>query len=451
MSRKTSRSKRKSVKADCTSSTSKRTALKDKLAAELAGFADFNKPPVPLSHRYHASAEVDSKSSEIRRAPKNAIKADRQSRSQKSSKRIHRVEKSRIIKPNMKAERINRRNLKAEVEQLEPWHDWVQELKRNPVAEEEDDDDDDDESPKCHRRNYPPRQKGVQNVPWSALSGEIRNMIYQQVMENDEKVRPTLTHYPNGIPRRTTRGFGDGASENFPQSSWGFTQTTRQIREELTPWLLDTRRVRTRLSTVNEYVDTFQRRDGKPRLGWIEPFCCGMPLPAEGVEVLNLIENHHRSSKFYLQLESTPTQLSMLELHEVNDGQEMWLLRSLSENYHLYANDSLRRSAVRGIRIAPYMKSYGRSPKENPDDEGISDRMSADGFLVKLDIQQVALQGKNEMELSDFVESIEDFIETSGLGLEHGLRIQARLGKYVASWHIDRKGLMHSSWCRMRR
>lgn len=408
------------------------TVRKSDLAAELADLADYNKPPVPRSCRNRNTEEVESDSSEFDGPPRNAVKANRWARHAQSSREILLVKGSRSSK------------LKDELRQLEPWHEWVQELKRNPPPEDESDDE--EESPRYHSRHYPPKQPGIQNIPWSELSGELRNKIYKEVMKNEEKAIPTLTHYPNGLPRRTTRRFGTQLSENFPQSSWGFTQTSQQIRQELTPWLLSARRVRTRLATVNKYIDTFHQRTGGLQQGWVEPFCCGVPLSAHGVEVLTLIRKNHSKGEFQLQLTPTPSRLALPETHATRGGPELEILRILDKNYARYSQDSLPKSGVQGIRIAPYIDRYGRRPVSNSDNKDVFGRLREDAVLVKLDIKDSVLDGQSDDALFRHYRHLNAFIKQSRLAQKRGLRIQAKLGGYIARWYIDCNGRTNTSW-----
>ncbi|KAH9878065.1 hypothetical protein J1614_003282 [Plenodomus biglobosus] len=408
------------------------TVSKNDLAAELADLADYNKPPVPRSCRNRNSEEVESDSSESDSPPRNTVKADRRARHADPSREILPLKGSRSSK------------LKDELRQLEPWHEWVQELKRNPPPE--DDSDDEEESPRHHSRHYPPKQHGVQNVPWSELSGELRNTIYNEVMKNEEKAIPTLTHYPNGLPRRTMRGFGTQLSENFPQSSWGFTQTSQQIQQELTPWLLSARRVRTRLATINEYIDTFHQRTGGLQQGWVEPFCCGVPLSAHGVEVLTLIRKNHSKGEFQLQLTPTPSRLALPETRATRGGPELEILRILDKNYARYSQDSLPKSGVQGIRIAPYIERYGRRTVRSSDVKDVFGRLREDDVLVKLDIKGNVSNGKSDDALFRHRRHLNAFIKQSLLALKRGLRIQAKLGEYIARWYIDCNGRTNTSW-----
>lgn len=78
-------------------------------------------------------------------------------------------------------------------------------------------------------------------------------------MEIEEKKALTVVHYPDGIPRRSIRGIS--TTTNFTHSFWGFTQTCRQVRDEISPWLLSKRKVRTSLTTLNVYAEVFHRPD----------------------------------------------------------------------------------------------------------------------------------------------------------------------------------------------
>lgn len=79
-----------------------------------------------------------------------------------------------------------------------------------------------------HAREYPPKEFGVQNAPWSSLPAEIRNEIYQYCMAKEEKKFVDVRHYPSGVPRRSVRGTFL-SSTNFLQSYWGFTQTCEDV------------------------------------------------------------------------------------------------------------------------------------------------------------------------------------------------------------------------------
>ncbi|KAF2029570.1 hypothetical protein EK21DRAFT_112780 [Setomelanomma holmii] len=274
---------------------------KARFDAELVNLADYDAPPKPRGAINETDGEDDSE-------PPRSVRA----RNAAKDVRVTKVTQKPKSKPPRK--RTKEERLLAELVQLTRWPGWASEDEQSSsdIANEEDSDNEAVPLPCTHTRNYPPKEVSVQNSPWSELPGELRNRIYEYYMANEEEKTLNVVHYPKGVPRRSVRGIS--ASTNFAHSFWGFTQTCRQVREEFAWWLLEKRKVRTPLATLNDYVETFHRphpTTGKV-IGHVEPLCTEAALPGVGVEIVRLLKLDRENEQFHLQL--TPSHISSEQL-----------------------------------------------------------------------------------------------------------------------------------------
>ncbi|KAJ4372913.1 hypothetical protein N0V83_003204 [Neocucurbitaria cava] len=370
---------------------------KAKLAAELTNLADFNKPPVSRSRQQGSrktledgfySSDNDSEGRHVPQPSRRSVKVA------SLSDRL-RTQGKRIIKRQAKApsSRKRRDKLLAEVEQLQLWHGWESE----EHDDSSDSDSEDEPLPRSHSRRYPPKVLGSQNTPWSELSGELRNIIYEYAMSNEEEKTVNVVHYPYGIPRRSVRGIN--STTNFAHSYWGFTQTCRTIRQEFTPWLLGKRRVRTPIATLNDYIDTFHRPNSEgQRIGWIEPICRGAPLPEPGVEVV----------------------------------------RDMCETYSTWSGSALPTTGLQGIRVTSRVsKEDGSESDDDEDDEAWRE------IILKLDV------GRPEVRTLTHIQQLENlnrFIFASKLAENKRVSLQASFGGGLAEWVVRRPGTVYMRW-----
>jgi hypothetical protein len=139
------------------------------------------------------------------------------------------------------------------------------------------------------------------------------------VSDEEEKV-VNVRHYPNVVPVQVIRGVK--TTHSFVNSYWSFTQTCKQVREELVPWLLEKPKVRTPLATLNDYVNVFHRPhpvSGK-RIDWVEPDSSGPPLSGSGVEILQLLRHEHNNPEFDLRLRHFYTDSIMTYIQQREEG-----------------------------------------------------------------------------------------------------------------------------------
>ncbi|KAF2832691.1 hypothetical protein CC86DRAFT_366416 [Ophiobolus disseminans] len=252
----------------------------------------------------------------------------------------------------------------------------------------------------------------------------MRNTIYEYCMAVEEQKVLTVVHYPEGIPRRSVRGIS--TTTNFAHSFWGFTQTCKQVRDELTPWLLSKRSVRTPLETLNNYVELFHRPspvDGK-RIGRIEPICTGAPLPDHGVEILKLVKQLHHSPDFHLKLDP-PSPYPPIEELQADPDSDLWDEMTIFRNVeHLFASGAQSAIDAAGIQ-AIHVTSIPR--QRNDDEDEDDDEGDSQDTLIKL---RIARGGDRDQQLK----SIMKFLVLSGLARRTGLKVKARVARGNARW-----------------
>ena len=283
---------------------------------------------------------------------------------------------------------------------------------------------------------YAPKVPGTQNAAWSELPGEIRNKIYEHAMANEEQKTLNVVHYPGGIPRRSVRGMA--SKTNFAHSYWGFTQTCRQVRDEFTPWLLNKRRVRTPLATLNDYIDMFHRPDetGK-RVGWIEPVCRDAPLPGDGVEILGLLQHQNGKPNFHLQL--TPTVVRM-EL-DPNEFDELTLIRDMDETFWDWSGNILEFAGIHGIHITSIVK--GDKVNGDSDEDSVEEDEGSHQILVKLDVERPRANNNTHQRQ---LHNLNRFIFASQIAHKEGVRVQASFNGGIARWVVRRPGTVDMQW-----
>ncbi|CAO2650213.1 Nn.00g015050.m01.CDS01 [Neocucurbitaria sp. VM-36] len=412
-----------------------------RLAAEVANLANYNEPPV-LRSRLHVSSKTTSKRLCTSYSNTEGESIQRTSASTRetvhSSDQLH-VQGARIIKPQAKVSYPRKRGdkLLAEVAQLQLWHGWVSEEQ----GSSSDSDPDDETYPRSYSRRYPPKVTGSQNLPWSELPGEIRNKIYEYAMSNEEEKMLNVIHYPNGIPRRSVRG-GITSPTNFAHSYWGFTQTCQKIRNEFTPWLLNKRRVRTLLATLNDYIETFHRPgDDEKRAGWIQPICCGAPLPGTGVEVLSILKHKHANSHFHIQLTPMPISVLLEDLAPMNEPDqfdELRIVRDMDETFTSWSGNILQTAGLQSIHITSVVRENQSDFNNAEEDETLHE------ILIKLDVGQPQMQNITH---NQQLQSLSSFIFASKFSEKPAVKLKASFDSGgVARWVVRRPGTIDMQW-----
>jgi hypothetical protein len=407
----------------------------DRLATELANLADHNAPPKPRNARCKDVVEdLDEDEDEV------VHPSSRRARLQQAV-RHGRITKAKRTpqKPSMSPKQRTKHDLlRAELALLWPWPHWDS----DPADSSTESNDEQDAMPRHHSRNYPPKQIGVQNTLWSEVPAELRNSIYKCCMEIEGMKTLNVVHYPDGIPRHSVRGIP--TTTNFARSFWGFTQTCKQVRNELTPWLLTKRRVRTPLTTLNSYVELFHRRnlvDGK-RIGRIEPICTGAALPSEGVEVLSLVKDIHSSYDFHLQLSPRPLFPIIDDAQagfEAEQHDDLAIIRNISSLFTSRKQSIINEAGITALRLS----SVPREVQEDADsgDEDGDDQEDSHETLVTLDIRSTT-----EIDRDEKLRVIKRFVFASRWASAPGSKIRAKVARGNVTWRVRDDGDFQMRW-----
>jgi len=411
------------------SSASFRPARKTSaLAAELANLGDFNLPPA-TSHR---DSERDS--GHGCSPPTRRLRARRQVR----PTRVEKPRSKTIASPQKRGLRNRSRD---EIAELKRWAHWESEVE----SSSSDSDSEDDSTPRSISRSFPAKKVGVQNVPWKQLPAEMRNTIYEYCIANEEEKIVNVTHYPHGIPRRSSRGASN--TVNFAHSYWGFTQTCQDVRAELTPWLLQKRNVRTPLATLNDYVNVFHRPDpvnGK-LIGKVEPICTGAPIPGKGVEVLELLKQNHESAEFLLQL--TPTSVSPVldALQPIPDPlayDELEIMREIETVFKKDAGEKFRKAGISSIRVLSQVLEVIDNEAEFDEDVEHEEQRSHD-VRIELEISPpIGAHTHRNKQISD----INKFVFETRLAYKNGVQLHARVAGGIGRWKVRGQGVVDMGW-----
>jgi hypothetical protein len=350
--------------------------------------------------------------------------------------------------------RSQRESLDHELAQLRPWPHWNSEEEH----ESSESDSDDDSEPRSQIRYYPPRQIGVQNLPWSKMPAELRNTIYEYCMANEEEKVLNVLYCPHGIPRRSIRGVS--TPTNFAHSYWGFTQTCLQVRNEFTPWLLEKRKVRTPLATLNNYIHTFHRPDAITglRIGHVEPICTGAPLTGDGVEVLELLKLQVESPPFHLQLVPTSVSLVLEWLQpeaRVGEYDKLNIFRELGQFYEKDLGSHIRKAGLRSINITsvPQEDEESKDGPEYFDSEDIQTGLSDDDddlprrILIKLKVNATL---SDQVSRDKQILTISRFVYESQLASKAGVEVHTFFAGGDASWKVRKGKVVDMFWRKKR-
>lgn len=421
-----------------------KNAKKDsRLAVELASLTDFNKPPRLLSrrHKIHCTTLETPSDSESSSDSNSEDELTIPTPTRRSCRTIRLDKCTSSGKPKSSPIRAKEEKTVTELEKLRPWLGWTSEEDDSSSGS---DDEEVYRPPRVHSRKYPPKTHGTQNVPWAQLPGEIRNHIYNFALADEvDKVR-TVVHYPGGVPRRSRRGAA--SDSNFAHSCWGFTQVSQAIRREFKSWLVEKRRVRTPLETVNKYIDVFHppNCDGG-RFGWIEPFGRAAMRTKQSTDLLQILKHKHRNPKLHLEL-TPPTLESPVEVQSVLDWSmefdEFRILQDLDETYAEWSDEILQSTNTNTIRIkALTLEKEG--DVEGESDESDDEDLMMEDIVLKLTVDEpIASNTKIEHKLN----KLSRFIFATNFIRKEGLRLKASVGGGFAGWVVRRPGVVDLVW-----
>jgi hypothetical protein len=392
--------------------------------AEFANFADYNMPPIAG----HDESDSDDY------APR--------------SQRLTRSQSSRAFRTyqGVRDGHVNKRTWKQAHKsgytgRFEKESAWLQDQTSASSNSSGASDSEDDGSPRTHSHRYPPKRVGVQNTPLLALPGELRNGIYQCCMVNEAENILNLRQYLSGAPRRSGRGAI--ASTNFAHSSWGFSQSCRQVRKEFAPWLLAKRSVRTPLATINEYVDTFHRPDPVTgmRIGHIEPIFTGATLPGEGVEILQLLKHQQLSKpEFRLQLIPTTVSATLDLLQPVavpGHYDELSICRDMENLYAIDTGNEMNDIGIKAVHVT----SFDMDPDDATDDSEDDD--SSNQIVIELEIGTPA---GGPLTRNEQIDGLNHFVFKSKLSEKKGVELRASFAGGKARWEIEDKNVISMRW-----
>ncbi|OAK99238.1 hypothetical protein IQ06DRAFT_16629 [Phaeosphaeriaceae sp. SRC1lsM3a] len=127
------------------------------------------------------------------------------------------------------------------------------------------------------------------NAPFLRLPGELRNRIYEIIIEQCPSKRNRVNL---GRERKVTKMKKRLASTRPTHSRpyMGLAQTCRLLREEFRPLYLGSMRFSTRFNALPYALDLFGSPDMKRDLGSIMKDLAQTPLPATGVDLFELTE-----------------------------------------------------------------------------------------------------------------------------------------------------------------
>ncbi|KAH7093488.1 hypothetical protein FB567DRAFT_609987 [Paraphoma chrysanthemicola] len=405
------------------------------MLAELADLADYNAAPISRRQNNDDDGDNDDEEEEASQPPprrKREQRSVKDSRIKKTALKPRSKPKARSRKTRTEAEQIA-----IEAAALVPSPDWVPEA-QNSTSDEDSDGGSSDGNirpPRSLSRKYPPKQPGVQNVSWTEISPELRNMIYAYCMTNEEEKILNVVRYPDGVPRRSARG--TTASTNFAYSYWGFTQTCKQVRNEFTPWLLEKRHVRTSLATLNKYIETFHRPHPVTgeRTGHIELFCTQAPLTNGGVDIANLLKLEESNDKLHLQF--SPTYVSpdiwVLRKADPDHYNELSIMEAISEYHKSTPQHAFADGLITGIRISSIEQAGPTDEEEDPRHE----------ILLNLDVQDYSADKKA---WKNCVRRLRSWLFKSGLAQRVGVKVKASFAGGTARMAVRRHNVVDLIW-----
>lgn len=337
-------------------------------------------------------------------------------------------------KSKSKKKHFTKQILLEEIENLQLWAGWESEDEANDYNKVLGHSD-----RRLEAYSQPTKKDFILAKSWLDLPGEVRNAIYDFIMANEETRIVNISHYPQGLPRRSARG--KASSTNFSHSSWGLTQTCLSIREEFLPLLMNVRRVRTPLATLNKYVEVFHPpNENNDRKGSVEPICGGTHLPQEGVDILKFLRYNDADDNFTLELE--PTSISpVIDFFRpaigFADYDEVKIMRDLAEQLPNWSGTVLEEAGITGIYLASTAQEGADSRMSDEDDEAthelLIDLITNDHMAKRITSKQMLAR-------------LSRFIFASRLDVKEGLKLQASFAGGHASWVVQADNNVDMEW-----
>ncbi|OAL57224.1 hypothetical protein IQ07DRAFT_652487 [Pyrenochaeta sp. DS3sAY3a] len=298
---------------------------------------------------------------------------------------------------------------------------------------------------------------------WNDMPRELRDIVYRYVLMDAWKTRVTVKHFPDGRPKfssesedkETDTEDGDTPSDdldaNFAYSSWGFTQTCKQIKKELRPQLIRARNVQTTLWTLKEYIETFHPPGKKGRrFGFIyliseaEAQDDGETVyyPGDGnreykealygrsVDLLPLLKLFHNHKHLHVCQSDAYSRIRKYQEHTM----EREMLFHLMKNYDDFMDDAVGRAGIESIDLS--LAFTGRNDEEHdPHDHDI---------VISLGIGEPK---DRPLSISRQISEISKVLFESGI-VRYAGEIAAEYGDHELCWVVLDSWEMELTWTR---
>jgi hypothetical protein len=278
--------------------------------------------------------------------------------------------------------------------------------------------------------------------------------------ENTDVIR--YNHGSASVIVNYLHGHEPNSNTNFAYSSWGFTQTCKQVMEELRPRLMQKRRVRTPLQTLDKYVETFhpQNADGH-RVGWIELSYCGEPLRGEGVDVLSTLKHCHDDAGFDVHFWCDEDAEDGLGGEE--DDMQLRILSHLKGRYDRWGSHAAYSAGVETIRLTSLRMgedkesddkdSNGLYPSSGFCDQYLLDRVlgvpsSDEGWDKVLINLGLGVPKDGPVDMLSQVEEVANFLALSEITEFVNVKIMAQYRGHSLEWDVQFFGKLELTWTR---
>lgn len=285
---------------------------------------------------------------------------------------------------------------------------------------------------------------------WSDMPGELRNLVYEYVLMDAWNTEVTLKHFPDGRPKLSTESEdndtesednetesedidtqldhvdaqSDHVDSNFAYSSWGFTQTCKQIMQELRPELVMERTVCTPLWTLNEYIETFHPPDENgDTIAYIKLISDGEGVEGRSVDLLVLLKLFYNHADLDVYKSN-----GIVWDWDYSREHEMFL--GLLENYDDFMDDAVDRAGIKSICL--------RLSCEDDDEE-----YDRDGYRnIELGIGEPK---DRPLSLIRQISEINKVLSESGI-VEYASKIEAEFDGHQLCWVVQSSCEMDLTW-----
>jgi hypothetical protein len=208
-----------------------------------------------------------------------------------------------------------------------------------------------------HRSKSAALPQEIKGTCFTSLPGEIRNRIYEALLEDEKHITIKQQSTAEGVRRSARRGTDKGRF-----NSYSLAQTCRQLRLEYLPLLREHRDVYVGLMELYDYLDVFHPaidnlQPDTRAAGHVIPVWHDFAIP-EGFDVLPLAKIAGASPKLEFVLEADGSEVRLPNYHELEIMDE--IVNTYGDWHHLIDQTRLRSIRIFSVEDKDSWYKYDR-------------------------------------------------------------------------------------------